>query len=623
MKKFDFRYFRVELSRGFTLIETVIVILIASIVLTAIVTLARPYFEERQRQISINAVRNVERALANYVEQVGAYPCPAPLTSQRGTEEDGKASCTAGAGIQQTAGRDGHAVLIGAVPYRDLGISVGATIDAQSNRLTYAVSLRSTTTAYNDGIDTNGNGTVMDDHTGAIEVVDESGTSLLEKNDTAESEAGSAHVFFFSHGRNGAGAFTDSGVQTADNDCTKSVDDRNCDGDGVFVAALQSHGTNSQYYDDVSVYSLMVDGEDDDLWDRTPANPNDIYNLNTENVGIGTETPDTKLDVIGSVTVQDGWLVMRNSGDPVANPNHYPQIRFLHPKAPFGPSPLEDWASIGIARENNTGVAGLALSGQNNLNGTNGIQDVHLFVANNGEVGINTTEPLARLHLVSPPSAVPMIKLDRQNWGSWDLSMDNTSLFLRSADTTNIPLTIYETGNIGVMTQTPKTRLDVAGEIKIGNEGLPPGCASDKEGAMRYNPTIKNIQFCDGVNWKSPSASLVYAGENGTLANPVHTFTGLGTLQSSSTHLAVPENGKWAVTATFMKYTTSTSGGACIQPFSVEGLAVSGDTGNSACSALQPGIMTFTWIGEVTDGNIKVSGFAPNALVSWHAIKVQ
>lgn len=54
--------------------------------------------------------------------------------------------------------------------------------------------------------------------------------------------------------------------------------------------------------------------------------------------------------------------------------------------------------------------------------------------------------------------------------------------------------------NVGVGTPTPAARLDVAGEIKLGNTSST--CNATNEGQQRYNSTLKKMEFCDGVSWK-------------------------------------------------------------------------------------------------------------------------
>ena len=55
------------------------------------------------------------------------------------------------------------------------------------------------------------------------------------------------------------------------------------------------------------------------------------------------------------------------------------------------------------------------------------------------------------------------------------------------------------TGRVGIGTLTPQTTLDVAGAVRLGME-VP--CGLPQEGALRYNPTEKNVEFCDGVTWR-------------------------------------------------------------------------------------------------------------------------
>ena len=53
----------------------------------------------------------------------------------------------------------------------------------------------------------------------------------------------------------------------------------------------------------------------------------------------------------------------------------------------------------------------------------------------------------------------------------------------------------------GVGTANPAAMLDVAGEAKIGNTSL--ACSATTEGAMRYNSTSKEMEYCNGTAWGS------------------------------------------------------------------------------------------------------------------------
>ena len=59
-------------------------------------------------------------------------------------------------------------------------------------------------------------------------------------------------------------------------------------------------------------------------------------------------------------------------------------------------------------------------------------------------------------------------------------------------------------GNLGIRKASPKTPLDVGGEIKVGTTtGL--ACDADREGGIRYNTTTNNLELCDGSSWAAVS----------------------------------------------------------------------------------------------------------------------
>jgi len=85
----------------------------------------------------------------------------------------------------------------------------------------------------------------------------------------------------------------------------------------------------------------------------------------------------------------------------------------------------------------------------------------------------------------------------------------------------------YNTGKVGIGTITPKTKLDVAGAIKIGTQAT---CDSNTAGAIQYDSTAKKFYGCDGTSWLSLeqqscgyTVTFTYKGSQvtyGTVYNP-------------------------------------------------------------------------------------------------------
>ncbi len=60
-------------------------------------------------------------------------------------------------------------------------------------------------------------------------------------------------------------------------------------------------------------------------------------------------------------------------------------------------------------------------------------------------------------------------------------------------------------GNVGIGTTAPQSKLDVAGGVKIGSDTAT--CTASKEGTIRYNSTNSSLEYCDGASWTDMSAN--------------------------------------------------------------------------------------------------------------------
>lgn len=225
---------------GFTLIEICIVLIIAGLMTAAFVRFADVTLQQVRQQQLKTGITDLQTALTAFENKNGRLPCAAPIdvpptdpTYGRETACDG----TAHSGTKVVNGRvEGGKPLkvrIGAIPTRDLDIADSAMLDPWSRRVTYAVTEANAA----DG-----------QATGGITVTNAAGKSIT-------SSPGNARYVLFSHGRDGAGAYSVEGKQFAA--CGNTKDKENCDNqNAAFIAMDRNDSVDAQHYDDYLAYNV-------------------------------------------------------------------------------------------------------------------------------------------------------------------------------------------------------------------------------------------------------------------------------------------------------------------------------------------------------------------------------
>ncbi len=88
----------------------------------------------------------------------------------------------------------------------------------------------------------------------------------------------------------------------------------------------------------------------------------------------------------------------------------------------------------------------------------------------------------------------------------------------------NTLMRVQGDGNVGIGTTAPRSKLEVNGDIKFGNESA--GCGANNEGTQRYNSISKKMEFCNGTVWAEVGVGGGLQVKAGTFTRNMTTETG-------------------------------------------------------------------------------------------------
>jgi hypothetical protein len=126
-----------------------------------------------------------------------------------------------------------------------------------------------------------------------------------------------------------------------------------------------------------------------------------------------------------------------------------------------------------------------------------GLTSEDLYVSSN-KVGVGTTTPSEKLEVVGNVKATAFIGNGANVANIYKLDANDGS--------PTGALYVDASGNVGVGTTAPTSKFDIRGAIRIGNCTT---CGSVNEGTLRYNSSIKSMQYCDGTTWQNFTKTII------------------------------------------------------------------------------------------------------------------
>jgi prepilin-type N-terminal cleavage/methylation domain-containing protein len=268
-------------SRGFTLIEIAVVIVILSLLLAMVAGIATAMVGQQRREATRQRLAGVEMALALYVSQNKRLPCPADGRLAAGDANAGLERPVGGVACQVVTGT-ANSQTHGVVPWRTLGFAEPDVTDGWGNRLTYRVAPELVLASAMDftNCDPGGSGVLVG---GFCDTACTSGTfpasctppsaytaskglkvrnlasATLIMDPSASPSTGAAYIVV-SHGENAVGAYSNQGLLQSGSVASGTLEANNA-ADTAFVAATSA--ATPTFVDDFPDYNAGTGHFDD------------------------------------------------------------------------------------------------------------------------------------------------------------------------------------------------------------------------------------------------------------------------------------------------------------------------------------------------------------------------
>jgi hypothetical protein len=172
---------------------------------------------------------------------------------------------------------------------------------------------------------------------------------------------------------------------------------------------------------------------------------------NDGNVGIGTTSPDSPLEIYSDSTTD---FLKLTSGGSSASP-----IKLIFEKSAAEQGIIEYNRNGDLEIYNSDADGGVMINGRNSEAGD-------LYVADGGNVGIGTTTPQLKLHISGSTGADSGIRQSRAGVKIWDQQIDSSgrliwSYYASEGGSANQLFTLDDSNRVGIGTTSPSEKLEV------------------------------------------------------------------------------------------------------------------------------------------------------------------
>ena len=234
--------------------------------------------------------------------------------------------------------------------------------------------------------------------------------------------------------------------------------------------------------------------------------------IDNGNVGIGTTAPNYKLTAYGSSTDSEIVASFGSANDQ----NEYTAIGLSGFIASNGATK----AGLALKRTATYGTGELHFLNNNTLDNSDmTLSDSKMMIDSTGNVGIGTSSPGSKLHIDSTGEA---LRFTRSSQETYRVIHGTSGLYFTGPNTGSLVFGVTQnsdvdmfntsgsvmfradgsTGNVGIGTTSPGSKLQVAGEIRAadGNKGAPSYSFTSDTNTGMYSDTADQLEFVTGGN---------------------------------------------------------------------------------------------------------------------------